>query len=379
MISADVESLTILKEKCSCFYQDLLGYFPQKTKLKIIKEENWQEFLLDNSYSLNCSGIYNSRSQTAIIPDNNPLSLFHEYFGHGLYYERTREGVKLVNLEKELLKSEQEEFQNKNFTLDELNNFRKSNKTFEKIVAFYESNKIKYELFAIWSEYFLSKKMGCENIFEERAEKLPFILNQAVNDVIEFSHKYGNLATFYAFELEKFSDIKRAETLLKDILKEDISSVKFGVLFGSRKPFSDMDIYLVSDEISPFHSEWIDIRIHSMKRFEEGLKNFDFRVSDPLFSGEFIFGDKYYFNQVREQLLIQPITKEAIEYNYKKSESYKNQEKMELCDRAALPETYVKSYSLNAQALEKGIKLFTYENIKSFSHELGINCERETK
>jgi len=82
-----------------------------------VRELDWKKILQEFIYQ----GI-----KQHFIKGENPLTLFHEYFGHGLFCERTQIGQRLVNLEKELLKEEQQEFDGKEFTLEDLKKFRKT-------------------------------------------------------------------------------------------------------------------------------------------------------------------------------------------------------------------------------------------------------------
>ena len=86
---AEVRSLELLTylETSDQFYQDLLGYKPEQTSLQYVPENQWNEFAQQRGLNPNSSGIYLPRNQTAVIQEENPLSLFHEYFGHGLYCE----------------------------------------------------------------------------------------------------------------------------------------------------------------------------------------------------------------------------------------------------------------------------------------------------
>ncbi|PIY81441.1 hypothetical protein CO155_01785 [Candidatus Pacearchaeota archaeon CG_4_9_14_3_um_filter_35_19] len=84
------------------FYQDLLGYKPEQTSLQQIPETQWNEFATQKGLNPNSSGIYLPINQTAVIQGENPLSLFHEYFRHGLYCEQSLQGRKLVDLERKL-------------------------------------------------------------------------------------------------------------------------------------------------------------------------------------------------------------------------------------------------------------------------------------
>ncbi|MCK5150106.1 hypothetical protein KAJ87_04235 [Candidatus Pacearchaeota archaeon] len=81
-----------LLEESNQFYQDLLGYKPEKTSLQSILESQWKEFAQIRGLNPNSSGIYLPRNQIAVIQEQTPLSLFHEflvmdYIASNLYQE----------------------------------------------------------------------------------------------------------------------------------------------------------------------------------------------------------------------------------------------------------------------------------------------------
>lgn len=115
------------------FYQDLLGYQPEQTFLHQLLESRWNEFVEQRGLKPNLSGIYLPKNQTAITISGNPLSLFHEYFGHGLYCEKNLIGRRLVDLEKRLLEKEKKEFSSERFSLEDLQRFRKKNPIFQEL------------------------------------------------------------------------------------------------------------------------------------------------------------------------------------------------------------------------------------------------------
>lgn len=348
--------------QCNHLYEDLLGYTVENSALYTLPDEEWSNFINENEYNKDSLGVYLPRNQTAVVKEGSILNLFHEYYGHGLYCEKTKKGQELVGLEKKLLEEEREEFKYENFTLEELKEYRNSNETFQELIKFRDENLFEYELFAVWSEYFLSKKFGIREEFEEKYKPSE---NKTINDLIEMNNCFGDLGTFYQFDLPRCTNVKRTNTLIHDILKDGIKSVKFGVLFGSKKEFSDFDIYLISDEITPFHNDWIDVRIHTMERFKQGLEFFDVRVTDPIFSGEFILGNYKLFEKSKKLLENQRISQEAIRKNYERSRMYNDYENsnLMLCDKVNHPESYVTTYLANAHALEQGKRLFTYKNL----------------
>jgi len=364
----DCEAMSSYIESSNSFYQNLLGYKLEQTSLQQIPENKWNEFAQVRRLNPNSSGIYLPRSQTAVIQEENPLSLFHEYFGHGLYCEQSLQGRKLVKLERKLLEEEKQEFQKRKFTLEDLQNFRQRNKIFQELDEFRKQNLAQYELFAIWTEYLLSGEFNLKDEFEMKYDSFLREEKEAVDSVINFSQKYGNLATFYAQGMARKTTAERVKGLLTNLYRQKLDSIKIGVLFGSKREFSDIDIYLVSDEMEPFHADWIDTRVHTQERFEEGIRNFDVRVTDPIFSGEFVFGDRDYFKQQKQKLREQPITEEALKHNFKKSEDYRNlaKEEFELCDQVENHSSYTETHLANALALKEGLRLFIKKDLLSY-------------
>jgi len=166
-----VKGLKSTIDFCNDYYLDLLGYKPEQTELRIFSDGEWNSFCERIGLEKNSSGVYLPRNQTAFIDRKNQLTLFYEYFGHGLFCEQSLTGRKLVDLEKRLLDEEKEEFKEKKFTLEKLKEFRMKNKTFLNLDKFRKENLTQYELFAIWTEYLLSNN-GLRKEFEKRYDSL---------------------------------------------------------------------------------------------------------------------------------------------------------------------------------------------------------------
>jgi len=238
---------------CNDYYSNLLGYKPEQTSLHSVPNSDWFDFTQQTGLDSNSSGVYLPRNQTASLKGENPLSLFHEYFGHGLFCEQSLTGRKLVSLERELLDVEKEEFDGKEFTLEELKEFRKQNQTFLNLDKFRKENLAQYELFAIWTEYLLSKELNMNCEFEKRYNTFSSDDKQIINSAINFSKQYGNLATFYEFSLARVQDKKRLLKLSQDIFGEKLDRTPLISHFGSGKVlFSDIDLFVVSNDIKPY-------------------------------------------------------------------------------------------------------------------------------
>jgi len=347
------------------FYQDLLGYSPEQTSLKQIPEFQWNEFAKTRGLNPNSSGIYLPRNQTAVIRNENPLSLFHEYFGHGLYCEQNLTGRKLVDLERKLLDEEKQEFQSRQFTLEDIQRFRQQNQIFQELENFRQENLGRYELFAIWTEYLLSGENNLREDFERKYDSLSGQEKEAVDSVINFSSQYGNLATMYAQGMARRTTPARVKRLLEDVYKDKLKDVRFALLYGSRKEFSDIDVFVVGSEIPRIRNDWIDVASYSPTEFEEKRSLFDVEITDPLFSGEFIFGDRRYLEEQKQRLREQPITEETIKYNLNEAET---QEKSaydfsEDSEWRKIGLSYAMTSRLMAENLRQGKRIFTKEDL----------------
>ncbi len=351
------------------FYQDLLGYKPEQTSLQQIQETQWNEFATQRGLNPISSGIYLPRNQTAIIQGENPLSLFHEYFGHGLYCEQNLTGRELVDLEKKLLEEEKQEFSSGRFTLEDVQRFRQQSQTFQDLENFRQENLGRYELFAIWTEYLLSDEHSLREDFERKYDSLKEQEKEAVDSVINFSGQYGNLATMYAQGMARRTTAERVKGLLGDIYgNEAVNNSRLVLLTGSKKPFSDIDLFASSNYLQPAKNDWLDLVAFDEEDFEKRIGLFEVQLTLPIMEGEFVAGDKSYLQQKRKQLQDQPITEEAIKHNFEKSE--KERIASEETNDEVLREVF-SSYSLtylaNAFGLQQGKRLFTKEDLLSYS------------
>jgi len=273
-------------------YQNLLGYKPEQTALISLDKLKWRQFCKKWALNEYSDGVYLPRNQTAVIQkeiETASLGLFHEYFGHGLFCEQSLQGKRLVNLERKLLEKEKKCL-GRQFNLRDIEKFRRQNILFKELNKLKEENLGLYENFAIFSEFILSKDMGLQEIFEKKYDKLYKEDKNQIDKIISFNKEYGALSTFYSFGLARKTDVKRINQLLNDIYKNKLADIKLAVLYGSKKPFSDIDIFMVSNNLNEINSSWLDIRIYSEKEFENGIEMFDISITDPVLSGEFVLG-----------------------------------------------------------------------------------------
>ena len=333
----------------------MLGYAPTKTTIRQLPKPEWQNYQKRNNLKNQISGIYLPRNQTAIIQKNDPLGLFHEYYGHGLYCEKTQTGQKIVSLEKELLREEQKNF--KGNSLSQLIKFRKDNTTHQKLIKYKNNSQNQFEIFAILTEYLLSRQFGIEKTFRRKYEKK---LNEnyinTINDIIDFKNQHGNTAMFYELGLARNTNPKTINKLLQDIYgQKTIKKSKLILLTGSQKPFSDIDLFSSSNYLASTKNDWLDLVNFDEKDFERRISLFEVQVTHPLLKGKFIAGDKKYLEEKKKQLFEQPITQEAIEHNLNRIQA--NEKWAQRCKdqkEKKLALSYAKSYKRNAELLKQG-------------------------
>jgi hypothetical protein len=362
-----------LLENISSFYADYLGYKPKNTDLINVEESGWENFTQQRGLNPESSGVYLPRNQTAVIKDGNPLSLFHEYFGHGLYCEQSLAGRQLVDLERRLLEEERLEFENRKFTLEDLRRFRQQTPTFQELNELRQKDLSLYEGFAVWSEYFLSGKFGHERDFERKYDGLSESDQKGLQEIVNFSKQLGPLATFYAFGMARRTTPERARMLLEEIYgKKALEDSKLILLTGSRGHFSDIDLFASSNSIKPEVNEWLDLVVFREDDFEKRVHLFEVQVTHPIMAGELVFGDSNYLKKLKTQLMEQPITREAIKHNLDFS---KEQRRFGVegfpKEKRRISEGYALSAQLLANALEEGKRLLTLDSL-GFSYKFGL-------
>jgi len=316
------QEITQIVKETSKYYQQLLGFAPRRTKLEILTKGEWVDFCNRHNFDYNLEGVFLPRNLTAYLlqdSENLILNLFHEFFGHGLFCEYSKQGKLLEKLEKRLKRDEKREFGEKRFSLQELRDFRQQNLIFRHLQQERERGLNLYETFAIWTEHYLSGLFGMTGRFKRKDTDISNGTRENLEKLLNFQKKFGEFALFYEAGMPKYYDIKKIRLLLEEIFKEKSKDSKLILLYGSRKPYSDIDLLVVSKGIENFSNEWLDIYSVTPEQFEYSVSVFDVSITDPLLTGELVLGNKDYLEQKRKQLQEQPITKEAIYYNLIKS------------------------------------------------------------
>ncbi len=351
-----MSSLDSLLQDASSFIQAEFNLQLRQSQLKLYSSESWQDFCEVNDFDVNSEGLYVPISYSAYVKVDSPVLLsnvFHEYFGHGLFLEHSQIGKRLV----EIIKQGDNE---KDFLFSEIN-------PHEQLFGLSKTNIGNYEGFAVWLEALLCKETGNSKVWQLKKDRLPndyISLFEFFQDAEQKLSRFGFMAQL---GFPKFYDSNKVLDVVRRLYGSAFNNIDFIILYGSQKPEKDTDLFVVSTNQSRnYFNGWLDIYELNRGEFYHALRHLDISVTDPLFSGVLIYGDRNHFEQLRQKVLEQPITPETVEYNLTEAEKQK-------ALLPLIPETdkrrkdclsYIDSFSQNAEQLSLGNKLLTLKNLK---------------
>jgi predicted nucleotidyltransferase len=336
-----------------------------KSELRIIPEHalivgyvntQWKEFITVNNFDFQSSGIYIPQSHRAYLnveKNDFVCNIYHEYFGHGLFCEHSLLGRELV--EKSRL-GKGEDYLNHTLS-DSLKEF-----------GILERNIMNYEGFALWMEEFLCTNLGKMPIWKKRYENMSSEKRQLLEKFLTAEKDYTRFGFMSQLGFPKYYAAEDILSLMQNYYGQEFGKIEFILLYGSRKPYSDIDLFVISHrQSSEFFNGWLDIYDVNKKDFLRMSGFLDISVTDPLFTGELIYGNKEKLFELQKDILKKPITKSSIQYNLLKADLEKTRgTKIRLTSRQkSLALSYTKTYMYNALALRKGLKLLTKNNIES--------------
>ncbi len=356
MRSKMISSLDSLLLNASSFIHSEFNLQLQQSQLKPYSSENWQEFCHVNGFDVNSEGLYVPVSYSAYVRTDSSVfvsNVFHEFYGHGLFSEHSQIGKRLVNI----IKTGHDE---KSFLYDEIN-------PQEQPLGLCKTNIGNYEGFAVWLEALLCEETGNSKVWKLKKEMLPdnFVsLFEYFQDAEQRLSRFGFMSQL---GFPKFYDDNKVLDVVKKLYGSAFSNIYFVVLYGSQKPESDIDLFIVSNNPSTnYFNGWLDIYELNKEEFNKLSANLDISITDPLFTGKLIFGDKNHFEQLKKRIINQPITQEAINHNLTEAEK----QRVSLQHFSGTDKrrkdclSYIDSFSQNAEQLSLGNKPLTLQNLQ---------------
>ena len=319
------ESLEKIVECADAYVRQAYGFSTTKTTLKAYDSKQWQEFTSKNMFltSQNPYAAYLPNYDTAYVCYESPsifADTYHELFGHALLQENT------------------------NKTLSDYH----------------------HELFALWSEHHLSYALSQEKQFEQkRKQRYSLQMNSMIDEIVEYEQKVTRLGLFGEFGLPKYYDIKQARDLLKKMI--DPKRIYVSSLYGSRKPYSDIDFFVVYDgENGQVRNDWLDIALLNIDTFQKGVKCLDIGITHGLVKSDFMVGDENKFMHYKNQVLRAKPSQAAIDYNIQKAKLIAD-ELPKLVDSVDIKtaKSYIHTHTKHARLLQKGTVKLTREGVLS--------------
>lgn len=344
-------------KEINSYLQERFGISVNESSLCRHTAEEWKVF--SEKYGFNTEGAYFVRDKSAHVNSDSAFSstdTFHEYFGHGLYIEHSLAGKELYSLERKLVKEEQDA----GIKAEGLSDFRENNETCKKIQELEKRMLIPYEGFAMWMEWYLSMLTGGTEQYELKSALMRESAKQISSDFIEFSKANTDYALLYANGFPKHYNANVLNEIAGNVFKNDLSSIGFALVYGSRKPYSDIDMFIVSDKIPCFFTGWLDVYSVTRERFNELLSKLDISITDALFTGELVYGDKALFENAKKKALKAKASRKAIDFHL--NHAGKARELSDKCSDAREKRSaarYAVSYFLNAVEMQNGRKPLT--------------------
>lgn len=328
----------------------------QKSKLKIYSQNEWEEFCKINNFQVLSSGLYVPASYSAYVNSNSPVLLtdvFHEYYGHGLFSEHSRIG-------QELIKTIKNNGNERDFLISEIDQKKQP-------WGFFNTNISNYEGFAVWMENLLCKETNNEKTWNKREQLIPSAYKEAFEHIQDAEQNFSRFGIMSQLGFPKFYDGEKVLKTIKKMYNSKFEDIDLVILYGSQKPYSDIDLCVISkNESFQYFNEWLDIAQLSREEFLNRLNNLDIAITDAMFTGTIIYGDKKFFEQKKQEVINMPITQDKIDYNTRKSKEQdellkihkENPRNKELCL------SYKKSFARNAEQLQKGNKALTLKKLE---------------
>lgn len=271
--------------------------------------ENMQDFLTHTN-NPQAQSMFTPADMNAHVPKGRLELVFHEYHGHGLFCEHTPYGQRMVEDEKHFPEMSQKEIQ--------------------QALSLHEFLKPDFEGHALWTEDFLLTSLQKTTLLEQRlveleslafmSEMFPLLKTQrdVYNRVKQFEQRNGIFQLWYTLGFPRQFDKATLVEIAKEKLTSRFNDLLFLIHFGSTDSRGDIDLCAVLKDnvrIDEYeHSRTIDLSQFEYSDFLNRMGLFDIPVTEPLMTGDLVYGDEKEFQHLVINLKQQRPNPEAIKY-----------------------------------------------------------------
>lgn len=380
------------------------GFYPRETSFCVLDGSDFSLLKSRRNLPITSQGVLLVRTLEAVVEDRCFEDLlpnaFHEYLGHGSFYEHNKKGKVLRGYELRLDELENEFVQEKlnhgepfklRFSEDPSSRNRDDGKLIvnininepsakeylslrELLSAESKSLEPLDEGFAIWLEDFLLSSLGKRELFERR--NLPFMF--AYNRLKEYEFQTGPLTLLTKIGFPKRFDDDKKVRIVKENVK-DFANVECLISFGSGNEYSDINMLVVKKDGLVHH-----IRDNNVDFFQinySDLRDKLVLISDLsdvniLRSGKLIYGSLQSFESLKS--LTNSLGPKAVDYHFEESKNlfgyaehyYKEavgKNDPFLFSISLIDLSYALSYNLAARLYSEGhTSPFTYKELLGF-------------
>lgn len=380
------------------------GFYPRKTSFCVLNGSDFALLKSRRSLPKTSQGVLLVRTLEAVVEDRCFKDLlpnsFHEYLGHGSFYEHNKKGKILRGYELRLDELENEFVQEKpnhgdpfklRFSEDPSSRNRIDGKLIVNINVNEPSAKEYLSLrellgaesksleplgegFAIWLEDFLLSSLSMEQLFGKR--NLPFMF--AYNRLKEYESQTGPLTLLTKIGFPKRFDDDKKVRIVKENVK-DFGNVECLVSFGSGNEYSDINMLVVKRDgmISHIRDNNVDFFQISYSDLKDKLAaTSDLSDVNILRSGKLIYGSLQSFESLKS--LTNSLGPKAVDYHFEESKNlfgyaeHYYREAVEKNDPflfsiSLIDLSYALSYKLAAHLYSEGhTSPFTYKELLDF-------------
>lgn len=351
-----MNSLDFLLSEASSFVQSEFHLEVKKSKLKPYSPKNWNKFCQVNKLNGSSEGVYIPTSYSAYVRTDSPVlksNIFHELYGHGLFIEHSHITKKLIDI----IQSKGDE----NLFMDTTVNSK------EQPYGLCKTNRGNYEGFAVWLEALLCEETNNSTIWQQKKDRLP---KEYISLFEFFQHTEQKLSRFGFMSQLGFPKVynnSKVLEVIRNLYGNFFNNIEYIILYGSQKPESDIDLLVISNNQSiNYFNGWLDIYELNRNEFKTLSTRLDISVTDPLFTGSLIYGNKNSFEQLKQHIQNQSITQEAIRHNFSEAKKQKKylQQFSETDKRRKDCTSYSTSFYQNAKQLTLGNKPLTLKKLQ---------------
>lgn len=346
-----MNSIDALVSEAHSFIREEFGIDIEKSKLKMLSPSKWVHFCEANGFDAGCNGLYVPSSYSSYVNEKSQdltSDILHEFFGHGLFCEKSKLGKSLVEISGDRNKT------NKFL-------FGAITQTGQQI-GLCSKNIFNYEGFAMWCEALLCDETGNSMEWQQKIGRLPDFYKNLFGFFRDAEQKMSRYGLLWQMGFPRIYDNNKLIEAIRCFYGPYFPNIDMIILYGSRKPESDIDLFIVSNNRSiNYFNGWLDI--YELNRYEfQGLAdNLDISVTDPIFSGELIYGDSSYLTRIKCEMELKEISPSMISHN--QIRAYEQE-----CLSVLAPERsreqisckrYAKTYEMNSRQLLAGNKYMT--------------------